>query len=81
MAEKHRRIAARIRRDPGVIAESRVRLTRLIEREPAPADPALREWLDLLLMATPDQIAGFLESSTPRAHRMRSSSPLLWLER
>lgn len=81
MAEKHRRIAARIRRDPGVITESRMRLMRLIAREPRPPDPVLQEWLDLLLMATPDQVADFIASGTPRARRLRTSSPLLWLDR
>ncbi|TMQ08813.1 MAG: hypothetical protein E6J90_39165 [Deltaproteobacteria bacterium] len=81
MAEIHRRIAARIRREPDVIAESRARLLQIIEREPPPADPVLREWLDLLVMAEPPQIADFLESGTPRARRLRSSSPLLWLGR
>lgn len=49
MADKHRRIAARIRRDPGVIAESKSRLVRLIAREPPPPDPVLQESLDLFL--------------------------------
>jgi hypothetical protein len=81
VAEKHCRIAARIRRDAHVIAESRMRLMRLIAREPRPLDPVLQEWLDLFLMATPDQIADFVESGTPRARRLRTSSPLLWLDR
>jgi hypothetical protein len=80
-AEMHRRIAARIRRDPGVIAETRPRLVRIMAREPPPPDPALQEWLDLLLMATPDQVADFIASGTPRARRLRTSSPLLWLDR
>lgn len=81
MAENHRRIAARIRRDPDVIAESKSRLVRLIAREPPPPDPVLQEWLDLFLMATPEQIASFIEDGTPRARRLRTSSPLLWLDR
>lgn len=81
MAEKHRRIAARIRRDPDVLAESKIRLVHLMAREPPPPDPVLQEWFDLFLMATPDQIADFIESGTPRARRLRSSSPLLWLDR
>jgi hypothetical protein len=81
VAEKHRRIAARIRRDPGVIAEGKSRLVRLIAREPPPPDRVLQEWLDLFLMASPEQIASFIESDTPRARRLRTSSPLLWLDR
>jgi hypothetical protein len=68
VAEKHRRIAARIRREPRVIAESRMRLTRLIASEPRPSDPVLQEWLDLFLMATPDQSRRFhRQRNAPRA--------------
>jgi hypothetical protein len=81
MTSLHHRIARQIRHDPGVIAEAVRRLLRIIEREPPPPDPALREWLDLLQLVPPDQIADFIESGTPRARRMRSSSPLLWLAR
>jgi hypothetical protein len=77
--ELHRRIAARIRRDPSVIAETLVRLEQVIAREPAPVDPVLREWRDVLLMLDPGQLADFVESATPRARRLRSSSPLIWL--
>ncbi|HEX3474248.1 MAG TPA: hypothetical protein VHT91_04355 [Kofleriaceae bacterium] len=41
----------------------------------------LREWLDVLLMLDPEQIARFIESDTPRARRLRSSTPLAWLDR
>lgn len=39
-------------------------------------DPVLEEWLDVLLMLEPDQIASFIESNTPRARRLRISTPL-----
>jgi hypothetical protein len=80
-AEAHRRIADRIRRDPDVLAEAKTRLERQIAREGAPADPVLCEWLDVLLMLDPPQIADFIESTTPRARRLRISSPLVWLSR
>jgi hypothetical protein len=81
MTELHRRIAERIRREPAVIAETQARLERRAAREAGPIDPVLGEWRDLFLMLDPGQIADFIESSTPRARRLRSSSPLLWLAR
>jgi hypothetical protein len=80
-AEMHRRIAARIRRDPGVIAQTRDRLAKVMAEEAPHVDPVLHEWLDILLMLDPDQIARFIESNTPRARRLRSSTPLAWLDR
>jgi hypothetical protein len=80
-AEAHRRIAARVRQNPALIAEARTRLEQRIAREGAPADPVLSEWLDALLMLDPPQLADFIESATPRARRLRISSPLVWLAR
>ena len=79
--ESHRRIAERIRRDPTVIAEAVARVERRICEEPGTADPVLREWLDVLRLLDPGQIASFIEAETPRARRLRSSSPLMWLAR
>ncbi len=80
-AEMHRRIAARIRREPGVIAQTKQRLLRVMAQEAPYVDPVLQEWLDVLLMLDPDQVARFIESDTPRARRLRSSTPLAWLAR
>lgn len=80
-AEMHHRIAARIRRDPDVIAQTRTRLAKVMAEEAPYVDPVLREWLDVLLMLEPDQIARFIESNTPRVRRLRSSTPLAWLDR
>jgi hypothetical protein len=79
--QTHRRIAERLRRDPGLIAEALVRLKQRIAREGAPSDPVLCEWVDALLMLDPPQLADFIESGTPRARRLRISSPLSWLAR
>lgn len=79
-AEMHRRIAARIRRAPGVIAQTRARLAKVMAEEAPDVDPVLREWLDVLLMLDPDQIARFIEGDTPLARRLRSSTPLAWLD-
>ena len=75
--ETHRKVAARIRQDAGVIAEARARLERWIERDGAPIDPALEEWLDALDMMDAQDLAEFLESTSPRAKRMRISSPFV----
>ena len=64
-----------------MIAEALVRLKLRIAREGVPADPVLGEWLDALLMLDPPQLADFIESATPRARRLRISSPLVWLAR
>jgi hypothetical protein len=74
--EIHRRVAARIRREPSVIAEARARLDKWIAQDPL---PAWLEWKSALAMLDTDQLAVFLESSTPRARRMRCSSPFLGL--
>jgi hypothetical protein len=80
-AEMHRRVATRIRRDPRVVAETRERLLRVMAEEAPYVDPVLREWLDVLLMLDPGQVASFIESDTPRARRLRISTPLAWLAR
>jgi hypothetical protein len=62
-------------------AEARARLEQRIAREGDPIDPVLGEWLDVLLMLDPLQLADFIESGTPRARRLRISSPLVWIAR
>jgi hypothetical protein len=79
--EAHRRIAARIRRDPGVIALAAARLEQWLAADPPPPDPALLEWKAALEMLDPADLADFLESPTPRAARMRISSPFFGLDR
>lgn len=80
-AELHRRVAARLRAEPGAVALARARLERAIAREGEPLDPALGERRDALRMLDALELAEFLESDTPRARRMRTSSPLRWLAR
>lgn len=43
------------------------------------AHPALVEWKIALAMLDPHELAQFLESATPRARRMRISSPFVGL--
>lgn len=79
--ELHRRVAARIRRDHAVIDEARATLERWIERDGAEPHPALLEWKAVLAMLEPDELADFLESTMPRARRLRCSSPFAGLAR
>jgi hypothetical protein len=75
----HRTIAERIRADPSIIEAARTRLERWIAKE-EPAPLAVRlEWRSALRLMTPEQLAAFLESRTPRARRMRISSPFFGL--
>lgn len=74
----HRRVAALIRRDPSVIARVRSTLEGWIAEEPL---PAWLEWRGALSMLDAEELASFLESPTPRARRMRSSSPFFFLGR
>lgn len=76
--EIHRRVAAEIRRDPRIIEQASARLDRWMLRSGDPPDPALVEWKTALATLDPGQLADFLESPTPRAKRMRISSPFFW---
>lgn len=78
-AASHRRIAERIRREPAVVAKAVARVERRLAAEGGRPDPTLCEWLDVLRLLDPEQIADFIEADTPRARRLRSSSPLVWL--
>jgi hypothetical protein len=72
--ESDKRIAALIRRRPEVIEIARENLCNWHSRWGELA-PAHREWEKILRMLTPAQLADFLESSTPKANRLRQSSP------
>jgi hypothetical protein len=76
--EIHRRVAAEIRRDSRVIQQAAARLDRWMRRSGDPPDPALVEWTIALTSLDAGQLADFLESPTPRAQRMRISSPFFW---
>jgi len=76
--EIHRRVAAEIRRDPRLIEQAAARLDRWMLRSGDPPDPALLEWKIALASLDASQLADFLESPTPRAKRMRISSPFFW---
>ena len=79
--EIHRRVAVEIRRDPRLIEQAVARLERWVARDGDPPDPALAEWRTALAMLEVEALASFLESPTPRAKRMRCSSPFFGLVR
>ncbi len=74
--ERHRKIAMLIRIDPSVISKARALLDKWLAQD---AHPALVEWKIALTMLDPPELAQFLESTTPRARRMRISSPFVGL--
>ena len=76
--ERHRKIAALIRTDPTVISKAAAVLDRWLADD---AHPALVEWKTAFAMLDPHELAEFLESPTPRARRMRISSPFVGVVR
>src|SRR6266516_4865466 len=72
--ERDRRIAELIRRRPEVIKLAQRNLQNWAARWGELTD-AWEEWALLLRMLTPSQLADFLESTTPKANRLRQSSP------
>ena len=72
--ERDRRLAELIRRRPEVIKLAERNLQNWAARWGKLTD-AWQEWAQLLRMLTPAQVADFLESTTPKANRLRQSSP------
>ena len=75
--EHDRRIAAALRADPELVEIARANLKRWLERDGMKPHSALLEWQAILDFLTPDEIAAFLESRTPKAERLRQSSPFI----
>lgn len=70
----HREVAARLRADPdAVMAKARMNVTRWIRNRGD--DPALREWSEMLLAKSAEELAILIESRTQEAARLRQSSP------
>ena len=74
--DRDRRLAAMIRRRPEIIDVAKDNLAKWISIW-GESSPAWDEWSLLLKMLTPGQLADFLESNTPKANRLRQSSPFL----
>jgi hypothetical protein len=74
--ERDRQLASLLRREPGLIELAKRDLETWKQRWGVLTAP-WKEWQQLLNMLTTDQLADFLESQTPKANRLRQSSPFL----
>ena len=74
--ERDRRLALLIRRRPDVVELAQRNLQSWAAYW-GQLTPAWEEWAQVLRMLSPGQIADFLESTTPKANRLRQSSPFL----
>ena len=71
-----RATADRIRQDPSLIEIAKANLVRWQAKNGELA-PAHREWEIILRFLTPLEIADFMVSETPKANRLRQSTPLV----
>jgi len=71
-----RAVARKLRQQPQLVQVAQGNLERWTRQsqEPAPR-PALAEWQELLARLSPGELADFLESDSPKANRLRQSSP------
>ena len=74
-AAEDRLIAVRLRRGREPLRTAKRNLRRWMARDGARPRAVFQEWMLVLTRLTPTEIAGFLESNTPRARRLRQSSP------
>ena len=72
-------IAIRLRRDSRLLRTARRNLARWLERDGAAPRPVFREWAAIFDRLTREQIADFIASDTPKARRLRQSSPFMGL--
>jgi hypothetical protein len=76
-----RAVAAALRQYPELIEVAQENLARWARKDGESIHPALAEWQDILFFLRPDQVADFLESETPKANRLRQSSPFIGILR
>ena len=72
-----RATAAKIRRDPSLIEIAKANLRRWQAKNGGELAPAHQEWELILRFLTPDELAEFIVSETPKANRLRQSSPVV----
>lgn len=70
-------LVALIENDPSLIRRARTHLDLLLDRDQGTANRDLNEWRKILESYPRRRLLRFLESSTPRACRLRQSSPFL----
>ncbi len=68
-------VARLIDEDPGLLRRATKHLEQLIKTEQGSAAHDLREWQDILKNYSPQRVRDFIVSDTPRAQRLRRSSP------
>jgi hypothetical protein len=78
-AEDDRAIARQLRHHPRLLRQARLNLTRWIARGGKRTRPVFEEWRRILSYLNAREIADFLASDTPRARRLRQSSPFMGL--
>ena len=77
--ERDRRVATALRSNRALVQVAHDNLQRWLRAEGGKGHPALREWEAILEFLTPEEVAAFLESRTPKAERLRQSSPFVGL--
>jgi len=70
-----RLIAAKVRAAPHLVEIAKANLARWQAQNGGELAPAHREWQLALRFLTPIELAHFIESETPKANRLRQSSP------
>jgi hypothetical protein len=68
-------VAELVDKDASLILRAKRHLVRLLSEDQGAAAQDLREWLDILEHYSPQRIREFLVADTPRARRLRQSSP------
>lgn len=74
--EMDRATADKIRTRPGLVEIARANLRRWRERNGGQLALAHQEWERVLRFLSPEQLADFLVADTPKANRLRQSSPM-----
>ena len=69
-------IAALMDKDSSLTPRAVRHLERILLEEHGAASHDLREWLDILTSYSPERLKQFVVADTPRANRLRQSSPL-----
>jgi hypothetical protein len=74
--ELDRATAQKIRAQPDLVGIARANLRRWREKNGGELAPPHQEWELVLRFLSTDQLADFLVADTPKANRLRQSSPM-----
>jgi predicted transcriptional regulator len=69
------RVAELLDHDASLVRRAQRHIELLLQQDQGPASHDLREWLDILNHYSPERLKDFLVAETPRAQRLRQSSP------